>query len=531
LFTNQSYDQAFQFIGALIGVGLIGGLTENLKNIIGGRIILSLSKQTRLEYLSALQDMDYEYHTNKSSGSLISIAKRGDSALDAALFGINDEAFAIIIEFIIAALVITRINQLISILTVGMLLISLLISYFILKVNLKQRELANKSEDNLTALLVDNFVAFETVKIFAKEKWEKLRLLKEFIPWTKAQSKYLNSFRLIDITILLTTTIGLAIVFIYSGFLVKSKTITIGEFAVITTFLLAIVQSLYRVVYKLRDLAKTYADLVRYFEIMDLKPLLKDAVSPIKIENPKGEISLNEIGFRYTNNESILKGINLLIKPAETVALVGKSGAGKTTLTKLLLRLYDPTEGTIRIDGVDLKSISQFDLRNLIGVVPQEPILFNDSIGYNIAYAKDNPTQVEIEYAARKANLFEFISKLPKGFGTIVGERGIKLSGGQKQRLAIARIILKNPAIVIFDEATSQLDSENEREVHAAFTNLRKSKTTIIIAHRLSTIMDADRIVVFEAGQIIEIGSHAELMSKTGIYNKLWKLQTAGLIN
>ena len=234
--------------------------------------------------------------------------------------------------------------------------------------------------------------------------------------------------------------------------------------------------------------------------------------------------------FNYNEREDVLKDINLNIEPGQSIAFVGESGAGKTTMTKLLLRFYDVKSGAIKLDGVDIREITKQSLRQNIGLVPQEPVLFNDTIGYNITYPKDNVSQEQLEEAVKVANLHTFIESLPKKYDTLVGERGIKLSGGQKQRLAIARAFIADPKIIIFDEATSQLDSKSEKLIQDSFWKLVENKTTIIIAHRLSTVMKADRIVVIDNGEISQQGTHQELIEHKGIYQSLWKLQSGDIL-
>jgi ATP-binding cassette subfamily B protein len=284
-------------------------------------------------------------------------------------------------------------------------------------------------------------------------------------------------------------------------------------------------------IYKYRRLLKLNSDIEKYINVMELEPTIKDIDNPERLESISGSIDFRNIVFSYKGKDKkeekeVIHNISLHIHPDETVAFVGKSGSGKTTLTKLLMRFYAPQSGNIYIDGKNLKDVKLSDLRKAIGIVPQDPILFNETIKFNIAYGKPESSLEEIESAAKKASLDDFIQSLPQKYDTIVGERGIKLSGGQRQRLAIARAILYNPEIIVFDEATSQLDSENERTIQNALDNLKKKKTTIIIAHRLSTVMKADRIIVFDEGRIVEEGKHEELMKNNGIYSHLWELQT-----
>jgi len=280
-------------------------------------------------------------------------------------------------------------------------------------------------------------------------------------------------------------------------------------------------------VFSLRDIAKTYADIKTYFGLLDNKITVKDPSNPVKINKVSGRINFNKVSFSYINGaQGALNNFSLNIKKGELVALIGKSGSGKTTLIKLLMRFFDTTKGTITIDGINIKDFSKDTLRDFMGVVPQEPILFNNTIAFNIGYGRENATLGEIKAAATLANIDDFIESLTNKYETQVGERGVKLSGGQKQRLAIARMILSNPDIIIFDEATSQLDSESEKLIQDAFWKVREGKTTIIIAHRLSTVARADKIVVMAEGKIKEVGTHQELLkNKDSLYKHFWDLQ------
>jgi ABC-type multidrug transport system fused ATPase/permease subunit len=274
-------------------------------------------------------------------------------------------------------------------------------------------------------------------------------------------------------------------------------------------------------------MAQNYTDIEKLFEILEEEVQIRDPKSPIKMTKVGGEIEFKKVSFAYEGKKiEAVRNINLKILPGESVALVGRSGAGKTTLVKLLMRFYDVDEGSILVDGINVNRFSKSGLRALMGVVPQEPILFNNTIGYNIAYGKENASQEDIVSASKIARIHDFIKTLPNGYNSKVGERGIKLSGGQKQRVAIARMILSKPDIIIFDEATSQLDSESEKLIQEGFWRAAEGKTTIIIAHRLSTVMRTKKIVVMDEGRIIEKGTHRELLKDEGsLYKKFWDLQ------
>ncbi len=528
--TRQNFQRAEFIVVVLIGVRVFGGLLQNLKDHFGGLTLVTAHREAKNRYLGALQRMDYAYHTSKSSGSLISISKRGDGAIGTANVEINDRAMVLIVEFIVAIVFVATVNQTIGLIFLVTVILTLTICAFLIKLNIDKRKIANKADDAVTGVIVDNMVGFETVKIFAREAWELRKLDKAYIPWIKAYLDYFFTFRYIEVSVLFFSTIGISVALFYGVELLRSGQISLGQFTIIAGFIFALAQSMMDLVYKFRELAKTYTDLVNYFEIMELQPKIVDAIRPLKLERARGNISFRKVAFGYNGSLEVLQDINLDIKAGESIALVGKSGAGKTTLTKLVLRFYDVSQGAIFLDNVDIRKLQLENLRKQIGLVPQEAVLFNDTIAYNIGYALDNPSLEEVSNAAMKANLHDFVISLPEGYNTIVGERGIKLSGGQRQRLAIARVILENPAIVLFDEATSQLDSENEKQVQEAFKELTTGKTTLIIAHRLSTIMHADRIIVFDQGRVVEQGKHRELIAQKGFYARLWSLQTDGMI-
>ena len=328
-------------------------------------------------------------------------------------------------------------------------------------------------------------------------------------------------------TIGVITNITFFLIILMSLRLAVDAKFTIGDFVLVSGFIGIFFPRLWDLVWSFRDIAKSYADIGKYFEILDNDIQVKDPLVPIKRRSVDGEIEFKNLHFSYKGrSKNAVNGLSLNIRQGQSIALVGRSGSGKTTLVKLLMRFYDLDYGKITIDGINVSDFTKRDLRSYIGVVPQEPILFNNTIFYNIGYAKGRATLSEIKAAAALANIDTFIESLPKKYQTFVGERGIKLSGGQKQRLAIARMILSDPDIIIFDEATSQLDSESEKLIQEAFWKASKGKTTIIIAHRLSTVMRADKIVVMEKGKIIEIGSHRELLSKKeSLYRHFWNLQ------
>jgi ATP-binding cassette subfamily B protein len=298
-----------------------------------------------------------------------------------------------------------------------------------------------------------------------------------------------------------------------------------GDMLTITLVLNQLYRPLNILGFAYREIKQALTDLERMFQLLEEPPEVIDAEQATDIKNVRGQVEFDAVDFHYEPDREILRGLSFKAEPGQTVAVVGPTGAGKSTLSRILYRFYDIAGGSVRIDGRDIRDITQASLRAAIGMVPQDTVLFNDTIGYNIAYARPDASQSEIEQAARDAQIHDFIASLPLGYDTMVGERGLKLSGGEKQRVAIARTLLKNPAILILDEATSALDSATEVDIQAALGLASQGRTTLVVAHRLSTIQDADLILVMDQGQIVERGTHAELLAKAGLYADLWTRQ------
>lgn len=524
---SLDYHKLLLILGGYVGLNVLAQIIEVTSMFMGDRIIVRASTNARATIFRRVEDLDFAYHSSKSTGSLISAFKRGDSAFFGLFFDIHYRILSVIVAFVILTYFFLRFGPIFLLLIVLSFVIALIAMRFLIKNNVARRTIANDEEDKVSAIITDNLINYETVKLFAREKAELGRLNFAFIPWKRATLGYQKTFRMIDVT--MGTIINFSMFAILLAALhgaVYAK-LTIGDFVLITAFLSSFFPRLWELVWGLRDVAKDFADIERYFDLLDERIEVKDPVKPVKVAHVYGEINFNNIHFTYNGRaKNAINGINLKIDQGQSVALVGRSGSGKTTLTKLLMRFYDLESGEITIDGVSIKDFTKSTLRSFVGVVPQEPILFNNTIAYNIGYGKDKPKLSEIKAASRLANIDDFIESLREKYNTEVGERGVKLSGGQKQRLAIARMILSNPDIVVFDEATSHLDSESEKLIQDAFWKARAGKTTVIIAHRLSTVMRADKIVVMERGKVKEIGTHESLLkNKEGLYSHFWNLQ------
>jgi len=518
--------------GVLLGyitIRFVSLLLDIASWMAADRVVIPAGKDARLGAVRKIQDLDLAYHQSKSTGGLISCIRRGDGAFFS-LFDSCVQLTRITVNFIVVLIFFSSFNYSIAALMFGSFAINALIARFVIKNNIGKRKAFNKSEDEISGLIVDNLLNYETVKYFAKEKWEAERLQKSFVGWVQSLWRYALSFRVIDITVGTAGNIGLFLILLFSLDQTVKGLISISDFVMILGFISSFYPRFFELIFSIRNIAKHFADLDKYFDIFDQKTQVMDPLVSQTIEHVKGEIEFKNITFTYPEGKKgAVKNIDLKIRAGQSIALVGESGVGKTTLVKLLMRFYDATEGEITIDDVNIKNLSKSYLRSLMGVVPQDPNLFNDTISFNIGYGRPGATHKEIVASAKMARLHDFIKSLPKKYETVVGERGVKLSGGQRQRLAIARMILSDPDIIIFDEATSQLDSESEKYIQEAFWKAAKDKTTIIIAHRLSTIIKADKIVVMDKNTIKEIGSHQELLGrKDSLYRHFWNLQTAG---
>ncbi len=498
-----------------------------LGNVAGDFNLVDAAVSVRSKIFKQVQDLDFVFHSNKSTGSLISIFKRGDAAFFSIFDAIHHRILETITGMIVMFYFFFTVDIKLMLAAIISMILTSLAAKFLLDTNLAKRIEFNNQEDNISGVITDNMINYETVKLFAKEGYEQERLENKFTAWKKALWDFANSFRVVDLTIGSIINVGIFAILFFSLNEISSGKINIGDFVLVTAFINNFIPRLWDLTWSFKDISKNYADIEKYFGLLDYEIEVKDPENPIKMAHVEGKIELDNVTFKYKGrNNSTIRKISLDIKKGQSIALVGRSGSGKTTIAKLLMRFFDLSSGHISIDDIDITKFTKSDLRSFIGVVPQEPILFNNTIAYNIGYGKPGVNLNEIKLASKLANINNFIEGLPKKYDTEVGERGVKLSGGQKQRLAIARMILSDPDIVIFDEATSHLDSESEKLIQDAFWKARRGKTTIIIAHRLSTIMRADKIVVMEYGKIKEAGTHEELLkNKESLYSHFWNLQ------
>ncbi|MBD3279630.1 MAG: ATP-binding cassette domain-containing protein [Candidatus Pacebacteria bacterium] len=520
-----------QLIGILIAYFLVRFIALVFRAVAmwwGDKVVIPAARDARLTIFKKVQDLDFAFHLNKSTGSLISAFKRGDLAFFNLHHVLNTRSSQVVVGFLVMLILFGQLNWAIVGLMIISISVNLLLAAWLIKRNIKARTEFNRYEDKLSGVITDNLINYETVKLFAKETQELQRLRQKFVTWTKKIWAYAYSFYAIDLSVGTLTNLGLFAILLLGIYQVQQTELSIAEYVMVLGFVTSFYQSFFELIYELRNLAKHHADIERYFSVLNQEIQVKDPIKPVKKTTVRGEIEFKQVSFSYPEGkQDAVNRINLKIKPGQAVAFVGHSGVGKTTMVKLLMRFYDPDQGEILLDGINIKRFSKDQLRSFMGVVPQDPIMFNNTVSFNIGYGNDQAAKKEIIAATKMAQLHDFIKTLPQGYQTSVGERGVKLSGGQKQRLAIARMILANPDVIIFDEATSQLDSESEQKIQQAFWQARANKTTLIIAHRLSSIVRADKIVVMKAGYIHEVGSHRELINKKdSLYQRFWQLQS-----
>jgi ATP-binding cassette subfamily B protein len=517
---------------ACFGFSTIGGnWISSLSYFLGDSVLIPFAREIREAVFRKIMDLDFAFHVERSTGSMISAFRRGDGAVFDLFQNLHSELFPVLVNLVVAMYFLSLASAELAVILFVMFIFNLGLVTWLVKINLKSRTDFNTAEDNVSGVITDSIINYETVKFFAGENKESRNLGTKFDIWTKKLWGFSNSFRLMDVTIGTTSGGGMLLI-LWLSVNKLGHGFSLGDLVMVTGFLTAFHYQFFNLFFRLRNIAKNMVDLEKYLSILDSEVSVKDPVKPKYPAKVDGRIVFDHVTFSYPRDTTkTIDDINITIEPGTRVAFVGRSGAGKTTLIKLLLRFYDPTAGKITLDGIDIREMTKSSLRLVLGVVPQEPIMFNNTLKFNLSYGKENASIEEIEEAARKANILDFIQSLTDKWETQVGERGIKLSGGQKQRLAIARALLSNPKVLVFDEATSNLDSESELKIQSALDEAAKERTVIIIAHRFSTIRNADKILVLSGGTVVENGNHKSLIAKNGIYKKLWSLQAKGKSN
>jgi len=505
---------------------LASSLFSELRDALFAKVIFHSVRRIAGNIFKHLHNLSLRFHLQRQTGGISRDIERGTRGIS---FLLNFMIFNILPTLaeigLVTIILLLNYDPIFALITTGTILLYIIYTLVVTEWRMRFRRVMNSTESQANNQSIDSLLNYETVKYFNNEHYEYARYDDTLALWEASAIKNQTSLSMLNIGQGAIIAIGLTILMLLAGQGVVDKQLTLGDFVLINAFLLQLYLPLGFLGFVYREIRHSLADMERMFNLLDQPRETMDKTHAAELTVQQGEISFNHVDFYYDTNRQILHDINFTIKAGKKLAVVGASGSGKSTLVRLLFRFYDIQQGMITIDGVDIKAVQQHSLRQSIGVVPQDTVLFNNTIYHNIAYGDPHADHQAIIDAAKQAHIHQFISQLPDGYDTLVGERGLKLSGGEKQRIAIARTLLKNPQILIFDEATSALDSHTEKSINRQLRAISQNKTTLIIAHRLSTIIDADTILVLDQGRIIEQGSHESLLAQQGHYTAMWALQ------
>jgi len=520
-------------VGLVIGYGLMRLATvgfNQLRDALFARVAQRALRVLARETFEHIHALSLRYHLKRKTGGLSRIIERGVKGVEFLLRFMLFSIGPLILElaFVGVALV-----WLFDIRYLGVVAVTIffyvIFTFKVTEWRVEIRRQQNKADTEANQKAIDSLLNFETVKYFSAEERESRRYDVSMRSYESAAIKTSYSLGFLNFGQSIMITTGLVIVMIMAAVGVENGTLTVGEFVGVNTYMIQLVLPLNFLGSVYREIRQALVDMGEMFSLLAQAPEILDKPDAQRLEVSGGEVSFEDVDFSYEENRQILHGLNLRVGPGETVAVVGPSGSGKSTIGRLLFRFYDVSGGGLKIDGQDVRNITQNSLRAQIGVVPQDTVLFNDTVGYNIAYGRENATHEDVMDAAKAAQIHDFIISLPEGYDTQVGERGLKLSGGEKQRVGIARTLLKNPPILLLDEATSALDSETEQGILDSLRAMGKGRSVITIAHRLSTVVDADKIVVLEKGRVVESGTHTALLAADGRYAAMWQRQRSDM--
>ena len=516
-------------VGVILGYGIARVLATafgELRDAVFAKVGQRAIRRVALATFRHLHGLALRFHLERQTGGLSRAIERGTKAIDFLLRFALFHILPTLLELaMVCGILWTLFNVWFALVTLSTILGFIAYTMAVTEWRLKYRRRMNETDQEANTRAIDSLLNYETVKYFGNEGYEARRFDAALRRYERAAVTSNASLSLLNIGQALIVGSGLAAMMLMAGYGVAEGSMTVGDFVMVNTYLIQLYLPLNYLGFVYREIKQSLTDMEAMFYLLGVAPEVEDGPEAPPLADGPGEIVFRDVCFGYDPRRRILHDVSFAVPAGRRTAIVGSTGAGKSTLSRLLYRFYDVTEGAIAIDGQDIRGVTQASVRASIGIVPQDTVLFNDTVYYNIAYGRPDATPGEVEAAARSAAIHDQIMAMPDGYQTVVGERGLKLSGGEKQRVAIARTILKRPRILMFDEATSALDTRTEREIQVALKEISRNRTTLVIAHRLSTVVDADEILVLEHGRIVERGTHAALLEKDGTYAQMWARQ------
>jgi len=505
---------------------LCSTLFGELRDAIFAKVTQRAIRRVANKVFTHLHSLSLRFHLERQTGGVSRDIERGTRGISFLLNFMLFNILPTLLEIgLVLGILISQYDIWFSIIIFLTLLAYIALTLIVTEWRMIFRRTMNNMDSKANTQAIDSLLNYETVKYFGNEAWEARRYDEHLQSWEKAAVRNQTSLATLNAGQSAIIAVGVTLLMLLAADKVVEGSMTIGDLVLVNAFMLQLYMPLHFLGFVYREIKHSLADMERMFTLLDENREIQDKPDAIPLNAHNAMIRFNHVNFSYEPNRQILFDVSFTVPAGQNIAVVGHSGSGKSTLARLLFRFYDVQSGCILINDQDIRDVTQHSLRAAIGIVPQDTVLFNDSIYYNIAYGRPDATEEEIYVAAKSAHIHDFIESLPEKYATIVGERGLKLSGGEKQRVAIARTILKNPDILIFDEATSALDSESEKRIQTELKRIAKNRTTLTIAHRLSTIADAHQILVMDRGRIVEHGTHQALLACNGVYARMWELQ------